>query len=110
MADVGLHRTDGQRRRAPPAEHGPDGGRLHRIADARAGAVGFHEGNVVRPQPRLAIKALQQRPLALDAGKAMPEVRPSELTPPATASARMEPGAARSDRRSTKATAPSERT
>ena len=60
MADIGLDRTDRQRRLPLLAEHAADGARLDRIADRRTGAVRLDEGDAIRIDGGIAIDLLQQ--------------------------------------------------
>ena len=70
MADVGLDRTDRQRRIAFLAQRLADGGRFRRIADACAGAMGFEEGQPVRVDAAAwtarPVKPVEQFPLSRD--------------------------------------------
>ncbi len=70
VAEVGLHRADGQRAGAAPGAEGPaDGLALDGVAGRGAGAVGLEVDQVVRVDTGLRVQPLQQGLLRLAAGE-----------------------------------------
>ena len=60
MADIGLHRADGQRPRAPRPDRLADGAGLGRVADQRPRAMRLDEGEAVRGDAARGIEFLEQ--------------------------------------------------